>query len=401
MSGGLVPASPSVHPLHPQTPQHLHALAEVHLPHLAPSPWLLRGVILHGWSEQALAQLEGLCGHFRALILRKGPRVSLMLGTVDAMARLADQLPPELPQRSVLVSALKPVVPHAAVSLPRGRFSLEGRAKVMAILNVTPDSFYDGGRYSALDAAVLRAEQAQAEGADILDIGGESTRPGADLVSEAEELERVIPIVKALVQRLKIPISVDTLRARVAEQALELGAELINDVSGLTADANMARVAERFRAGVVVMHMRGTPRTMQQLTQYDSLMGDIYTQLALRLTWAEAQGISRDRILLDPGIGFAKSPEDNLVILRECGMLQELGCPVLIGASRKSFLQRVFGWSPDERLQGSVAAAVLAVERGARVVRVHDVRETVQALEVAHALQNAIGCKQLDLDELG
>lgn len=277
--------------------------------------------------------------------------------------------------------------PNYEWQLPTGMLDLR-RPRVMAILNLTPDSFFDGGRYDSLDAAVARAELAIEQGADILDIGGESTRPGAPLVSADEECRRVLPAIEAIARRFSVPISIDTYKAAVAQKAVDAGACIINDVTGLQAP-EMGRVVARSGAALVLMHMRGTPSTMQSLAHYSDLMAEITTELRTGLEMALHFGIPHERIVLDPGIGFAKTASDNLVILRRLGVLHCLGCPLLVGASRKSFLGRLFGMAPEDRLEGSLAAAAAAISAGAGVVRVHDVQATRRMVDVMAGIRDA------------
>lgn len=383
---------PLVRPYTPQSPASRTVLSSEEAAAQGRSPASARRtVLLLDWPELQLPLLAELASASDVQLEKvpTRPDARLLTGTPECMKTLARSIPPRAPSYAALHTALDPRPAATALALPSGVMPLIGRARVMAILNVTPDSFFDGGRYTHQEAALRRAEQAAEEGADILDVGGESTRPGASPVSEEEELRRVIPVIELLSRRSSLPISVDTMRARVAEAAIAAGAVMVNDVSGLNADPSMGEVIGRSDAAVVLMHMRGSPRTMQQQTRYRSLMGEIYTELSLRAARAEAFGIQRARIIVDPGIGFAKEPEDNLVILKESGMLREIGCPVLIGASRKSFLERIFGWSAQDRLEGSVAAALMAVQGGAQLIRVHDVQSTVRALTVAHAVQTA------------
>jgi dihydropteroate synthase len=257
----------------------------------------------------------------------------------------------------------------------------------MGILNVTPDSFSDGGRYLDADAAVAHGLRLCAEGADILDVGGESTRPGAEPVSAAEEAARVLPVIERLAPRCGAPISVDTSKADVARGAIEAGACIINDVTALTADAGMARVAAETGAGVVLMHMRGTPRTMQEAPRYGDVVAEVREVLAERLADVVRQGVSARAVALDPGIGFGKTVEHNVRLLAHLPSLASLGRPVVVGASRKSFLGRITGRATaGERLPASLAALVFCALRGAHVLRVHDVRESCDALRVALAL---------------
>lgn len=262
------------------------------------------------------------------------------------------------------------------------------RTLVMGVLNATPDSFYDGGRYYALDAALARAEQMLEEGADILDIGGESTRPGADPVSEAEEIRRVVPLIEAIAVRYPdVFISVDTTKSRVAQYALQAGACIINDISGATFDPRMLEVAAQTGALVVLMHIKGTPQTMQQNPVYDDVVAEVRTMLHTHARRALEVGIPQKRIWLDPGIGFGKTVEHNLQLLRGLPELRALGFPVLVGTSRKSFIGHILGGlPPEERLEGTLATLALAVAWGADIVRVHDVKAAVRAVKVADAL---------------
>ncbi len=264
------------------------------------------------------------------------------------------------------------------------------RPAVMAILNVTPDSFFDGGRYAAVDAAVARAWAVVEEGADLLDVGGESTRPGSAGVTPADELARVLPVLRALrAGRYPLPVSIDTSRAEVAAAAVELGAVIVNDVTGGTREPAILEVAARSGAAVVLMHMRGTPRTMQADVRYDDLVSEVAAFLRAACASATAAGVPVERQAIDPGIGFGKSPEGCLELIARLDELAALGRPILLGASRKSFLGKRFGHAPDDRLVGSAVVAAAAVERGAAVVRVHDVAATRQAVDVAAALRQA------------
>lgn len=267
----------------------------------------------------------------------------------------------------------------------RGRAIVEGpRPRVMAILNVTPDSFSDGGRAEGIDAALRRAETFLAEGADLLDVGGESTRPGSEPISVDEELRRVVPVVRALTERFSVPISVDTTKVEVARECLDAGAAIINDIRGLD-DPEMAELAGRSAAGVVLMHMAGTPRTMQDDPRYEDVVREVRDFLAARVSRAEAAGIPRSRIAIDPGIGFGKTIEHNLALLRNLDRFADLGCALLIGTSRKGFLGRLTGRPIPERGVASVASALAAASLGANVVRVHDVGMTVDAFRVWEA----------------
>ena len=257
--------------------------------------------------------------------------------------------------------------------------------RVMGILNVTPDSFSDGGRFLAREAALDQARVMAAAGAAIIDVGGESTRPGAEPVSEAEELERVIPVIEALRREIELPISVDTSKPAVMREAVRAGAGLINDVNALRAPGALEAAAE---AGVPVclMHMQGEPRTMQRDPRYQDVVAEVRDFLADRIAACEAAGIPAKRLLVDPGFGFGKTLEHNLTLLRRLHELTSLGRPLLVGLSRKSMLGALTGRPVEARQAASLAAAVLAAERGAAIIRVHDVAETVDALAVTRAV---------------
>lgn len=265
------------------------------------------------------------------------------------------------------------------------RLSFE-RTRIMGILNVTPDSFSDGGRYLSKESAIARALEMADEGADIIDIGGESTRPGAQPVPAGVEMERAIPVIGGAAPSLDVPISIDTRHAEVAEAALRAGASMVNDVGGLR-DPSMAEVAARNRAPVVLMHMQGEPRTMQSAPRYADVVGDICLFFDDRLREAEAKGLAKEMIVLDPGIGFGKTVEHNLEILRRLREFSCLGRPLMVGASRKGFIGRLLGTKEDERLEGSLAAAAAAIMNGASIVRAHDVLETRRLARVVDAIK--------------
>ncbi len=255
----------------------------------------------------------------------------------------------------------------------------------MGILNVTPDSFSDGGRYVDVRQAVRRALRMQEEGADLIDIGGESTRPGARLVPVQEELNRVLPVLEKLQGKLRIPISVDTSKPEVARDALREGASLINDVSGLR-DSRMAEIVAAAHVPVILMHMRGTPLTMQKKNRYRRLIPEIRSELAGSVRKAKAAGIRKENILIDPGIGFAKQPGDNLKLIRNLKAFKSLGYPVVVGPSRKSFIGFLLGNRVEDRLFGTAAAVALSVVHGADVIRVHDVAAMRQVAAVSSAI---------------
>lgn len=257
----------------------------------------------------------------------------------------------------------------------------------MGILNLTPDSFSDGGRFNTTDKALARAMEMIEQGADIIDIGGESTRPGAVKVPIEEEVLRVVPVIETLAKKSNIPISIDTYKSPVAQKALEAGASIVNDISGLRFDPNMAGVVAQFKAGLVLMHIKGTPENMQKDPQYNELLSEIGSYLKVSIGIALDAGVESSAIAIDPGIGFGKTVKHNLSLIKNLGYFKSLGCPIVIGASRKSFIGKLNNEIPaDNRLPGSLAAAVLAVQNGASIIRCHDITETRQALKVAKAI---------------
>ncbi len=267
---------------------------------------------------------------------------------------------------------------------------LGDRTHIMGILNVTPDSFSDGGMFHVPEDAVQYGLQMAESGADIIDIGGESSRPGADPVTVEEEIARVIPVITALAGRVNVPISIDTTKAEVARKALECGAEIVNDIGAMRLDDTMAHVIADTGAAVVLMHMRGTPRDMQSGDlSYPSLMGDIIEFLGYSIDNAVTAGISRKCILIDPGIGFGKTGEDNLRILRNLSEFKVLGRPILIGVSRKAFIGKITGGAPSERPEGTAAAVTASIMNGANIVRVHDVQAMKKVVTVADAIIGA------------
>jgi dihydropteroate synthase len=276
-----------------------------------------------------------------------------------------------------------------AVSFPDGeRMDLSSETRVMAILNVTPDSFSDGATIAPPSRIVEAAARMVEEGADIIDVGGESTRPGAPPVPEDEEIRRIIPVIEAIKRDLSVRVSVDTMKAKVARLAIEVGADMVNDVSGLT-DTAMASVVRDARVPVVLMHMRGTPRTMQQDTSYVDLLSSVVGFLRKRVDKAIAAGVADDKIIVDPGLGFGKSAAGNLQILRELTTLRSVGRPILIGASRKSFIGSALDLPVGERLEGSLAIAALAAWQGAHVIRAHDVAATKRVTRMIDAIRRS------------
>lgn len=291
-------------------------------------------------------------------------------------------------------SAVVPLsdVPDATLDLlSRPRLALAGltldRPRLMAILNVTPDSFSDGGLFAAPDAALAQARAMEAAGADLIDLGGESTRPGAAEVPAAEEIARTAPVIAAIRAGSRIPVSIDTRKAAVARAALAAGADMVNDVAALTFDPAMPALVAESGAPVVLMHHQGTPETMQDDPRYDDVLLDVYDWLAARVAAAEAAGIARDRIVVDPGIGFGKTLQHNVKLLRGLALYHGLGCALLVGASRKRFIGALTGaGAARDRMAGSVAVALHAAAQGAHILRVHDTIETRQALSLQKAL---------------
>jgi dihydropteroate synthase len=266
-------------------------------------------------------------------------------------------------------------------------FNWGEKTYLMGILNVTPDSFSDGGQFNNTDAALTQAQAMVKAGADIIDIGGQSTRPGAEQITLTEELELVLSVLQVIRPQINIPISVDTTRAEVAKAAIEAGADIINDISGGTFDQQMLSTVAKLNVPIMLMHIRGTPQTMQQYTDYQDLMGEIDNFLSQQIKAAIAAGISDDKIIIDPGIGFAKNFKQNLEILRQLSKLKSLKCPILVGASRKSFIGKIIN-QPDAkaRVWGTAAACCAAIFNGADIIRVHDVVEMRDVALVADAI---------------
>jgi dihydropteroate synthase len=278
----------------------------------------------------------------------------------------------------------------------RHRLELGRRTCIMGIVNVTPDSFSDGGRFLDPGDAVAQGLRLAAAGADIIDVGGESTRPFAEPVSAEEEIRRVLPVIEALVGQIQVPLSIDTSKADVARRALAAGAAMVNDISALQADERLAAVAAEFGVPVVLMHMRGEPRTMQVAPRYADLVGEIYSFLAQAAAAAEKQGILRERLLVDPGIGFGKTPEHNLQLIGRLAEFAGLGLPLLVGPSRKSFIRRLVKPEGAKDIAadqpavetGTQAAVAACILNGAHIVRVHDVANTLATAKVADAILN-------------
>ena len=278
------------------------------------------------------------------------------------------------------------------LALRKGFLNLSEKTHIMGIINLTPDSFSHDGLYRQFSnnypaLALEKAETMVAEGADIIDLGGQSTRPGAKNISIPEELRRVEPVIKLLAKKIKAPVSIDTAKPEVAKAAMDAGAQIINDISGLR-NKDMIKVAAQYKAAVVIMHMLGKPANMQKIIRYKSLIDDISIYLKDAITAAQAGGIKPDKIIIDPGLGFGKTPDHNLEIIKHLSDFKALGKPILIGPSRKSFVAKVIKSNSESRVSGSLAACVMAAERGANIVRVHDVKETSLSLKMVEAVKN-------------
>lgn len=347
--------------------------------------------------EGAALKQEMLALGGDAAVGRTGPEggqqsVAILMGTERQLRKLCSSLSHHPLGFSMLAGEISRLLdietaPPSSWNTGRRVFDFTRRLCVMGILNVTPDSFSDGNKYSDLERAVDRAFMMEAEGADIIDIGGESTRPFAPAVSEEEELRRVMPLLERLEGRLNIPISIDTYKARVAREALAAGAEIVNDISALSFDERMLDTVVEADAGLVLMHTRGRPTEMQKNTDYASLIDEVILFLREAIKRAEAAGVGRERIVVDPGIGFGKSTDGNLAILSRLAEFSVLGQPLLIGTSRKGFIGKVLGRETGERLHGTAATVALAVANGASIIRVHDVKEMRDVVDMAFAVK--------------
>lgn len=278
-----------------------------------------------------------------------------------------------------------------SVSLRKGSLNLGKKTQIMGVINLTPDSFSGDGLYRNFsnnypDLALKKAQSLIADGADLIDLGGQSSRPGAKDLSIKEELSRTTPIVKLLAKKFKVPISIDTTKPEVAQAALDAGAQIINDISGLR-DKRMIKVAARYKSAVIIMHMLGRPVNMQKIIRYDSLIDDIAMYLKKAIDTAQSGGVAAEKIIIDPGIGFGKTPAHNLEIIKHLEAFKILGKPIMIGPSRKSFIAKVLGSDSQSRTYGTLAACVMAAQRGANIVRVHDVAEVSQSLKIVEAVR--------------
>lgn len=342
--------------------------------------------------KQEMLSVGGDCAvAWDAFVRRSKSAEGIIIGTKAQIDRLCEKLedqPFSLPQLGRKISELTAAYEKKDFILKAGRFRLTigGRTRIMGVLNVTPDSFSDGGMYMETERAIERALEIESQGADIIDIGGESTRPGAKAISAEEELRRVILIIKVLSKRLKIPISIDTSKSKVAERALDCGAVIVNDVTGLKRDPKIAKVAQRNKAAVVLMHMKGSPRTMQENPQYKSLIYEIMESLRDSINIAKKAGIADDGIIVDPGIGFGKTLGHNLEILKRLREFKSLGYPIMVGPSRKSFIGKILSAETDQRVFGTAAAVAVAILNGANIIRVHDVEEMRQVARLTNRI---------------
>jgi dihydropteroate synthase len=276
----------------------------------------------------------------------------------------------------------------AARIIKCGNYSLElgKRTLIMGIINVTPDSFSDGGKFFDPKVAISHAKSLVSQGADIIDVGGESTRPGSESVTMDEEIRRVIPVIEGIFDEIKVPISIDTCKSEVAKAALDAGACIINDISAARSDPKIANVAAESSSLLILMHMQGTPKDMQKNPQYGDVMGDIKEFLRERLDFALSKGVPKENIIIDPGIGFGKTLEHNYEIIRRLGELKDLNLPILIGTSRKSFIGNTLELDVNERLEGTLATITMSIINGADIIRVHDVKEAVRTAKMTDAI---------------
>lgn len=316
----------------------------------------------------------------------------LIMGTIKQIAALAGKLEKQPFGLNVIAQDLRELLENISQKLfllktSRREIQLGTKTLIMGILNVTPDSFSDGGLFYNQQKAIEHGLQMIAGGADIVDIGGESSRPGSASISVKEELKRVLPVIKELVRQTSAPISIDTTKAGVAQAALEAGAEIVNDISSLCNDRKMAKIVGEYQAAAILMHMRGKPQNMQKGNlSYDNLMGDIITSLDKSVKKAMSAGIEKERLAIDPGIGFGKTAEDNYRIIKNLAELKTLGLPILIGTSRKTFIGKVTGGKPQERIEGTAATIAAAILNGGHIIRVHDVVFMKKVAAVADAI---------------
>jgi dihydropteroate synthase len=348
--------------------------------------------------KQEMLSLGGDVAIARHALTGKSKKTDcLVMGNLTQLIRLNDKLSRQPFGLNELARDLSKTLSNYQkdnfiLNLGKYKLNLKSRTLIIGIVNLTPDSFSGDGLYRVsgigyrVSDVVDFVEKMVGDGSDIVDIGGESSRPGAKAVSAKEEIKRVIPVIKALVKKIKVPISIDTYKPEVARQALDNGAVIVNDVTGLI-NLKMAKLVARYNAGVIVMHMKGNPRTMQRNPKYESLIDEIIEFLDKAINRAQDAGIDREKIIVDPGIGFGKTLEHNLEILKRLRELKVLGRPILVGPSRKSFIGKILNVGAKERLSGTLSACVLAVKNGANLVRVHDVKEVKQALKILDKIE--------------
>ncbi|MCL5073876.1 MAG: dihydropteroate synthase [Actinobacteria bacterium] len=334
----------------------------------------------------------------QSLVRSEGAANIIILGTEKAIFSLIDKIKMQpfglkklSEQLAEYVDLLEAINNRKIIKMGGIDFQMDQEgALIMGILNITPDSFYDGGQYFEKSNAFRRAEEIIEQGAHIIDVGGMSTRPGSKPVSPDEELNRIIPVIEHIAKNFKkIPISIDTYRSEVAKKAIDAGAVIINDISGLSADNKMMELVLQSKSSIIIMHMQGNPENMQENPAYSDVVDEVYDYLYERALKATQAGIEKEKIIVDPGIGFGKNVEHNLEILSGLSEFNEMGYPVLAGVSRKSFIGNLLGGLPaEERLEGSIAAAVYAFLNGAKILRVHDIKETLRALKIAKAIRD-------------
>jgi dihydropteroate synthase len=323
------------------------------------------------------------------------PTDGLLMGSREQFEKLIQKLESH-PDHQIIAHPLKETLQNISkdrftLRCRRRTFALGERTLLMGVLNVTPDSFSDGGLFYEKEKAISHGLKMVEEGADMIDIGGESTRPGSKLLGPDEELARVLPVIKALAREVDVPISIDTYKSEVAQRAIDAGAQIINDISGLHFDPELARVAASGDVPIILMHIRGTPETMQKKVHYDSLFSEIIRYLKEGILRAESAGLDPGQIVIDPGIGFGKTLEDNLLIIKKLSEFRVLGKPILLGASRKSFIGKILDAPLGERLEGTLSSIAIGVLNGAHIIRSHDVLQAKRAIAVADAIRLAEG----------
>jgi dihydropteroate synthase len=353
----------------------------------SPAGNILKQQMLSLGGDVALARgaVSCRCPTTGAVILGTRRQILALLTRLKGQPYRLEQLAEEI--RSLLLRLRRSR--HPVLHLRDRRLHLGRRTHLVGVLNVTPDSFSDGGTYLNPRRAVDRAMEMARHGADIVEVGGESSRPGSDRVTADDELSRVMPVIERLVPRSTVPVAIDTMKSDVAREALGAGVAMVNDISALRFDPKMGEVVAESGAALVLMHMQGTPRTMQKRPEYEDLLGETYEFLADRVEAAKGFGIGPRRIAVDPGIGFGKTPHHNLVLMNRLGELRGLGQAILVGPSRKSFIGEVLARAADQRLEGTAAAVAVAIARGAHLVRVHDVKEMSRVARMTDAMVRA------------